>query len=111
MTNIVISRFLLFCLWALVACAPASTEEHTPPPPEITHVYSSFSAYAFLDSNGNGQPDSADMPLKDATFIVVLEGGTEFGDQTDNTGYAFISIPAGVEYPVTVRMEAPEGSA
>jgi hypothetical protein len=110
MTDIAISRLLLIFLLALAACTPASIEEPTPTPPEITHIYSYFSAYAFLDANGDGQPDSADTPLKDATFIVALPGGTEFGDQTDDTGYAFISIPASVEYPVTVRMEAPKDS-
>jgi hypothetical protein len=111
MTNIAISSLLLIFLLALAACTPAYIEEHTPTPAEITHMYSYFSAYAFLDANGNGQPDSADTPLEDATFIVTLGGGTEFGDQTDDTGYAFISIPASVEYPVTVRMEAPKESA
>ena len=81
-----------------------------PTPTEFIHVYSAFSTYAFLDSNGNGQVDSADTPVKDATFVVALPGGTEFGDPTDDTGYAFITIPAVVEYPVTLRMEAPQDS-
>ena len=97
-------------LLALAGCTQGSMEKQTPTP-TVMHVYSYFSAYAFLDANGNGQPDSADTPLKDATFIVALEGGTEFGDQTDDTGYAFISIPAGVDYPVMLRMEAPKDSA
>ena len=95
----------------LAGCISVSTQNPTPPPTEFFHVHSYFAAYAFLDANGNGQVDSADTPLKDATFIVALQGGTEFSDQTDDTGYAFISIPAGVEYPVKVRMEAPEGSS
>ncbi len=69
-----------------------------------------FSSQALLDVNGNGQVDPADTPLEGATFIVALQGGGEFGDQTDSTGKAFVTIPAGVEYPVTVRMEAPENS-
>lgn len=103
---IIFSLIIIF----LAGCTPTSAQTHTPPPTEFIHVHSYFSAYAFLDANSNEQPDSADMPLKDATFIVALEGGTEFGDQTDDTGYAFITIPASVEYPVTVRMEAPKDS-
>jgi hypothetical protein len=85
-------------------------EQQTPTPAVVIHVHSYFSAYAFFDANGNGQPDSADTPVSDATFIVTLPGGTEFGDQTDDTGHAFISIPASVEYPVMLRMEAPKDS-
>jgi hypothetical protein len=85
-------------------------EQQTPTPTVFIHVHSYFAASAFLDSNSNGQSDSADTPLRDATFIVTLPGGTEFGDQTDDTGHAFISIPASVEYPVMLRMEAPKDS-
>lgn len=105
-----ICRILIFMV-VMAGCAPITTQSPTSPPSEFIHVHSYFAAYAFLDTNGNGQPDSADTPLQDATFIVALEGGTEFGDQTDESGYAFISIPAGVEYPVTVRMEAPKDSS
>ena len=69
-----------------------------------------FSGQAFLDANGNGQLDPADTPLKDATFIVRLQGGGEFGGTTDGKGNAFVTIPGGVQYPVTLRMEPPKGS-
>lgn len=110
--TITLCKFALIVLLiaSITGCTPISAQNHTPPPTEFIHVHSYFSAYAFLDANGNGQPDSADTPLKDATFIIALEGGTEFGDQTDNTGYAFITIPASVEYPVILRMEAPKDS-
>ena len=103
MTNIAISRLFLALLLALAGCTPAM-EQPTPTPTVFIHIHSYFSAYAFLDANDNGQPDSADMPLKDATFIVALTGGTEFGDQTDDMGNAFITIPSSVEYPVMLRM-------
>lgn len=64
-----------------------------------------FSGYAFLDMNGNGEIDSEDTPIENATFIVTLHGGMEVGDMTDENGNAFITIPGGVEYPVTLRME------
>ncbi|HSL31533.1 MAG TPA: hypothetical protein VK900_20185 [Anaerolineales bacterium] len=109
MTNIAISSLVL-PLVALAACVPTSGQNPTPVPTEFIHVHSYFAAYAFLDTNGNGQLDSADTPIKDATFIAALQGGTEFGDETDETGYAFISIPASVEFPITLRMDAPKDS-
>lgn len=110
MTNLPIASLLLTFLLALTGCIPALEQTQAPTPIESIHVHTAFSASAFLDANGNGQVDSADTPIKDATFIVALPGGTEFGDQTDDAGYAFISIPAAVEYPVTLRMEAPKDS-
>lgn len=94
----------------LAGCTPISTQNPTPPPTEFIHVHSYFSGYAFLDANGKGDLDADDTPVANTTFIVTLQGGTEFGDQTDETGYAFITIPADVEYPVTVRMEVPKDS-
>ena len=97
-----VSIFLLSML-AITSCAPTPTE------PALADSF--FSGQAFLDANGNGQIDSEDTPVADATFIVTLQNGGEFGGQTDDTGKAFITIPASVEYPVTVRMEAPKDSA
>ena len=86
----------------LAGCAPATK-------PALADSY--FMGQALLDANGNGQVDPDDTPVKDATFIVTLERGGEFGDQTDETGKAYVSVPSNVKYPVTVRMEAPEGSS
>ena len=108
MTDIAVSGLLFTFPLVLAGCIPTFAQNPMPTPTEFIHVYSAFSAYAFLDANGNGQVDSADTPVKDATFIVALPGGTEFGDTTDATGYAFITIPADVEYPVTLRIEAPQ---
>jgi hypothetical protein len=40
---------------------------------------------------------------------VELDGLKAFSETTDKKGYAYILIPGGVEYPVNVVMEAPEG--
>jgi hypothetical protein len=93
---------LLFSVFA-TGCAPTATES--------VLVDSFFSGQAFLDSNRNGQIDEDDSPLADATFIITLKSGGEFGDQTDETGHAFITIPGGVEYPVSARMKAPPDSS
>ena len=110
MGNLAISRLILTFPLALAGCIPISAQNLTPTPTPFIRIHSYFSAYAFLDANGNGEVDPADTPVKDATFIVTLPGGTEFGEPTDETGYAFITIPAEVEYPVTLRMGAPQDS-
>ncbi len=98
-----IALILLSLNLILTACAAKPTE------PVLADSF--FSGGAFLDANGNGQLDSADTPLQNANFIVTLQGGYEFGDLTDEKGNAFITIPSSVEYPVTLRMEAPKGSS
>jgi len=90
----------------ITACSALS-----PTPAPIVLADSFFSGYAFVDANGNVQIDSGDMPLKDAIFIVQLEGGTEFGAMTDETGNAFVTIPSAVRYPVTLFMKPPTDSA
>ena len=87
----------------LVGCTATTTE------PALADSF--FSGQAFLDANGNGQIDAEDTPVANATFIVAPQNGGEFGDQTDDTGKAFITIPANVKYPITARMEAPKDSA
>ena len=94
----------LLLAMALAGCAP------TLAPTEPILVDSFFSGQALLDVNNNGQVDPEDTPLKDATFIVRMDGGGEFGALTDEEGRAFITVPGGAFYPVTARMEAPEGS-
>ncbi|MBI5351018.1 MAG: hypothetical protein HZB50_00105 [Chloroflexi bacterium] len=95
---ILLSVFMLF----VSACNAKST---TPTPVILADSF--FSGYAFVDVNGNGQFDSADTPLKDAIFIVQVEGGAQFGRKTDETGNAFVTIPAAVQYPVILYMKPP----
>ncbi|WKZ34976.1 MAG: hypothetical protein QY332_15275 [Anaerolineales bacterium] len=93
---------IILLMTALAGC--------TPKPTEPIHTDSFFSGQALFDANGNGEIDAEDTPVRDATFIVELQDGTEFGSQTSDTGNAFVTIPSTVEYPVTVRMETPKGS-
>jgi hypothetical protein len=44
------------------------------------------------------------------SLLITLQGGLETGDATDEKGNAFITIPGGVDYPVTLRMEPPKDS-
>jgi hypothetical protein len=97
--------FLVIIALGLSACTALSP---TPTPAILADSF--FSGYAYLDANGNGQIDSADTPLKDAIFIVQLESGAEFGGNTDETGNAFVTIPAAVQYPVTLFMKPPKDS-
>ena len=94
-----ISTFLAGCTFL-----PAST-----PTPQA-YVDSFFSGFAYLDANGNGELDSDDTPLENAIFIVTLQFGGDVSALTDETGYAFIVAPGGVEYPVKMRMEPPRDS-
>jgi hypothetical protein len=95
----------LVLILALTGCNPS-----TPTPTAQALVDSFFSGYAFLDANNNGELDSEDTPLENASFIVTLQFGGEVGALTDTTGYAFIVAPGGVEYPVKMRMEPPRDS-
>lgn len=102
--NLVIAIFLLTLL---AGC----NLPQTPAPTEPILVDAFFSGYAYLDVNNNGQIDSEDTPIEDATLIVTLQEGYETGGLTDDSGYAFITIPGGVEYPVTLHMEPPKDSS
>lgn len=106
MRNSIHRLVTIIVLLAVTGCAPASNA--TPTAQAI--VDSFFSGYAFLDANGNGELDSEDTPLENASFIVTLQFGGEVGAFTDKTGYAFIVAPGGADYPVKMRMEPPEGS-
>jgi hypothetical protein len=97
--------FMVIIALGLSACTALSP---TPTPAILADSF--FSGYAYLDTNGNGQIDSADTPLKDAIFIVRLESGAEFGGNTDENGNAFVTIPAAVQYPVTLFMKPPKDS-
>ncbi|HRQ33029.1 MAG TPA: hypothetical protein PLM89_07990 [Anaerolineales bacterium] len=98
---------LIFVALLIIGCNFLSP---TPTPDTRPIVDAFFSGYAYLDVNGNGEIDSEDTPIENATLIVTLQGGFETGGLTDKTGYAFITIPGGVDYPVTLRMEAPKDS-
>ena len=97
---------LLIFILALTSCSTTPTA--TPTIQAIVDAF--FSGYAYLDVNGNGEIDSEDTPVENAMFIVTLQGGFETGDTTDDKGNAFITIPGGVDYPVTLRMEPPKDS-
>ncbi len=114
MKKSILLMILFVTLAALTACTSPlpvgeETEVRAATPAAVTDTF--FSAQALLDVNGNGQIDEADTPIPGATFIVTLSGGAEFGAQTDESGKAFVTIPARVDYPATARMEAPKDSA
>ena len=89
----------------MTGCAPEPTT------PTIQPIVDSFfSGYAYLDVNGNRELEPDDMPVENAAFIVTLQFGGEVGAFTDETGYAFIVVPGGADYPVKMRMEPPEDS-
>jgi hypothetical protein len=96
-------KWILVSLLVLLGCTTAT-------PTVQPLVDSSFSSYAFLDSNFNGQLDDEDAPLEGATFYVAIDGVKAFGATTDKNGFAFILIPSSVDYPVTLSMEAPKDS-
>ncbi len=95
------------CAFGLIACNALALRPTPTPRPVL--VDSFFSGYAFVDTNGNGQLDEADAPLKDAIFTVKLAYG-EVGAVTDESGMAFIVVPGGVEYPAVLRMQPPKDS-
>ena len=94
----------------LVTTTGCNFPASTPTPTVQVYADSAFSGYAFLDANFNGQLDEADTPLAGATFYVGIDGVRAVGEITDEDGYAFILIPASVEYPVTLSMDAPQDS-
>ncbi len=107
--NITLCLGSLMAAMTLAAClSPSMGAAPTSTPPVLADSF--FSGQAWLDVNANGQMDTADTPLAGAAFIVALQDGTEFGATTNADGKAFVTIPARVEYPVTLRMEAPNGS-
>ena len=99
-----------FAFISIFALSLSACNALSPTPTPVVLANSFFSGYAFVDANGNGQIDSADTPLKNAMFIVQLEGGAQFGALTDETGNAFVTIPAAVRYPVTLFMKPPKDS-
>ena len=100
LSTILLSSLLLI---GISACSPAPT-----PAPILADA--AFSCQAFLDANGNGEIDDADTPVAGASFYVEYQGVKGFMDTTDETGNAYILIPGGLEYPVTVGIDAPKDS-
>lgn len=96
---------LLACNALRLTPTPAPTRT---PPAVLADAF--FSGYAYVDSNGNGQVDAGDAPLEGATFIVRLGYG-EVGALTDSTGTAFVTVPGGADYPVTLMMKPPKDSS
>jgi len=107
--RIFITAVIVPVMVVVAGCASAPSET-VPTPTGRVLVDSVFSAQALLDTNGNGQIDSGDTPIVNATFYVEVNGVKAFGATTDEKGHAFILIPGGVEYPVNVSMEAPKDS-
>ena len=98
----------IFLSSLFVGCNLPSAPTLTPAIQPIVDAF--FSGYAYRDVNGNGEIDSEDTPIENATLIVTFQGGFETGGNTDKTGFAFITVPGGADYPVTLRMEAPKDS-
>ena len=108
-SGIFITEVLFLVIAVAAGCAsPQSESVSTPTVRVLADAF--FSAQALPNANGNGQIDSEDTPVANATFYVEMNGVKVFSDTTDETGNAFIIIPGGVEYPVNVIMEAPTDS-
>ena len=73
-------------------------------------------ACAYIDTNDNGEVDTADERLPGGQLLVDLAGGAGFGGITDQDGCASATLPGapGDEagfYPITMQMHAPAGSS
>ena len=95
--------------FVLAACAAPTPK----PTPTLLSVMADtfFFGRAFVDTNGNGQIDPTDSPLKGATLTVTDTRGASSGGITDDKGRAMAWFPGGgVKYPVTIRMKPPKDS-
>ena len=96
----------------LLACVlPTTTPTLTRTPlPVMADAF--FFARVFVDTNGNGQIDPTDSPLKGAVFTATDARGASSGGITDDQGRATAWFPGGgVKYPVTLRSRPPKDSA
>ena len=95
-------------LLGFIAVSSCNLWEPTPAPRlEVAGI----GGRAFIDSNLNGEIDTADIPLEGAEFTVISNDGTVFWALTDANGQASVNVSyTGVEFPVRLRMKAPEGS-
>jgi len=94
-------------------CNPLHSLMKSATPTAVIMADTFFGGCAYLDSNNNGEIDPDDQRLEDALFFVTLNGGYGFRAVTFKNGCATVTIPGGLgeeSWPVTVRMEAPEGT-
>ncbi|MFQ5617176.1 MAG: alpha/beta hydrolase family protein [Anaerolineales bacterium] len=100
-TALILSTLILVTL----ACSLAGVT----PTPIVEGDSFFFFGRAYVDANGNGELDPGDPPLKGAAFSAADAGGASSGGFTGDDGGATAWWPGGSEYPVTLRMEPPEG--
>ncbi len=96
---------LLVIALSLPACA--SSPPKTPTPQVMADAF--FVGCAYVDTNGNGQLDDGDQPLKGAFFVP----GPLVGGRTGSDGCATAVAPGGMPpdlYPLTATMLAPPDS-
>ena len=94
---------LLGSLGCTVLARPSPT-----PAPLLADSF--FFGRAYVDANGNEKVDPDDPPLEGARFSAQDSRGANGGGQTDKDGYATAWWPGDAAYPVTLRMQPPEGS-
>jgi hypothetical protein len=97
----------------LFVCNPLQSLTKSVTPTAVIMADTFFGGCAYLDSNNNGEIDPDDQRLEDAMFFVTLNGGYGFRAVTFKNGCATVTIPGGLgkeSWPVTARMEPPEGS-
>ena len=97
---------LLALIISTLSCNLALPEQMEPTPTPEFYADTLFSGYAFIDSNNNGELDLDDKALEDALFQV-----NRFWEVTDSSGMALITIPGGLDKPVSANMQAPDGSS
>lgn len=113
-----VSAPIILFFFLSLSCSLIDQVELTPPtiplispsPTTLIMADSFFYGKAFVDANGNDQIDPDDPPLKGALFIATDARGLSGGDWTKADGHAMAWWPSGSEYPITLRMEPPDGS-
>ena len=101
---------MMLCVVVLVACAAPAPKTTRTPLPVMADAF--FFARVFVDTNGNGQIDPTDSPLKGAVFTATDARGASSGGITDDQGRATAWFPGGgVKYPVTLHIRPPKDSA
>ena len=93
------------------AATPTATKQPTPEETVPVLADSFFYGKAYIDKNGNGQIDPDDPPLEGALFTATDARGASGGGWTDSKGSAMAWWPSDSQYPITVQMQPPEGSA
>ena len=90
---------------------PTQTDPHAPKETVPVMADSFFYAKTYIDANGNGLIDPDDPPLAGALFIATDARGASGGGWTDSKGSAMAWWPSDSQYPVTLQIQPPEGSA